>query len=108
MLTDLSALLAKRFGKPEKGVRTCLVADQALTFSGTLAPAAFAVVKNVGKMTPDDTTVLSRELAASKTRAEAMKWLPAGRALGPRGCPLLEVAPCGRCAAPVRRAPTGR
>ena len=37
LLTDLSALLAKRFGKPEKWVMTCLVADQAMTFSGTLA-----------------------------------------------------------------------
>ena len=32
-------------------------------------PAAFAVVKNVGKMTPDDTTVLSRELADRLSRS---------------------------------------
>ena len=69
LLTDLSALLAKRFGKPEKWVMTCLVADQAMTFSGTLAPAAFAAVKNVGKTTPDDTTVLSREIADRLSRS---------------------------------------
>ena len=53
-----------------------------------------------------------RELAAGKTRAEAMNWLPAGHALGPRGCPLLKVAPSGadvghahsgRCVAGARR-----
>jgi phenylpyruvate tautomerase len=69
LLTDLSALLAKRFGKPEKWVMTCLVADQGMTFSGTLDPAAFASVKNVGKMTPDDTAFLSREICERLSRS---------------------------------------
>ncbi len=62
LLSDLSALLAKRFGKPERYVMTCLVPELPMTFAATTAPAAFAVVKNVGKMTPDDTTFLSREI----------------------------------------------
>jgi hypothetical protein len=38
---------------------TCLCADLAMTFGGTPAPAAFVAVKNVGKMTADDTNALS-------------------------------------------------
>src|SRR5215468_4237336 len=62
LLLDLSRLLAKSFGKPERWVMTCLVPGVAMTFGGTRAPAAFVAVKNIGKMTPDDTAALSRAL----------------------------------------------
>ena len=62
LLSDLSRLLAQRFGKPERWVMTCLVPDLAMTFGGAPAPAAFVAVKNVGKMTSDDTTGLSAAL----------------------------------------------
>jgi phenylpyruvate tautomerase len=62
LLADLSKLLAARFGKPERWVMTCLQPGLSMTFGGSPAPAAFLAVKNVGKMTPDDTTRLSGEL----------------------------------------------
>jgi phenylpyruvate tautomerase len=62
LLADLSKLLAARFGKPERWVMTCLQPALSMTFGGSPAPAAFVAVKNIGKMTPDDTTTLSGEL----------------------------------------------
>jgi phenylpyruvate tautomerase PptA (4-oxalocrotonate tautomerase family) len=69
LLADLSKLLAARFGKPERWVMTCLVPGQAMTFGGTPAPAAFVAVKNIGKMTPADTTKLSGEISERLTGA---------------------------------------
>jgi phenylpyruvate tautomerase len=62
LLADLSKLLALRFGKPERWVMTCLQTGVAMTFGGTPAPTAFVAVKNVGKMTADDTETLSGEI----------------------------------------------
>jgi phenylpyruvate tautomerase PptA (4-oxalocrotonate tautomerase family) len=62
LLTDLSKLLAARFGKPERWVMTCLAPGLSMTFGGTPAPAAFVAVKNVGTMTTGDTETLSAEL----------------------------------------------
>src|ERR1700744_958273 len=62
LLADLSKLLAERFGKPERWVMTCLVPQLAMTFGGAAAPAAFVAIKNVGKMTADDTRTLSAAL----------------------------------------------
>jgi hypothetical protein len=73
LLGELSALLAKRFGKPERYVMTCLVPDQPMTFAATSVPAAFVVVKNVGKMTPDDTSFLSREICDRLARSLAIE-----------------------------------
>jgi phenylpyruvate tautomerase PptA (4-oxalocrotonate tautomerase family) len=69
LLSDLSALLAKRFGKPERWVMTCLVPGVAMTFGGGAEPAAFVAVKNIGTMTPDDTAILSREICDRLNRA---------------------------------------
>jgi phenylpyruvate tautomerase len=69
LLGELSTLLASKFGKPERWVMTCLVPGLAMTFAGTPAPAAFVAVKNIGKMTPDDTAGLSREICARLARA---------------------------------------
>jgi phenylpyruvate tautomerase len=62
LLAHLSSLLSKRFGKPEGWVMTCLVPGLPMTFAATTAPTAFAAVRNVGKMTPDDTATLSRDI----------------------------------------------
>ena len=62
LLADLSKLLAARFGKPERWVMTSLQPGVAMTFGGAPAPAAFVAVKNVGKMTADDTETLSSEI----------------------------------------------
>ena len=68
MLGDLSRLLAQRFGKPERWVMTCLQPNLPMTFGGDPAPAAFVAVKNIGKMTPEDTETLSREISARLQR----------------------------------------
>jgi phenylpyruvate tautomerase len=62
LLAELSKLLAARFGKPERWVMTCLQPGLSMTFGGALTPAAFVTVKNVGKMTANDTETLSGEI----------------------------------------------
>ena len=62
LLGELSKLAAARFGKPERWVMTCLVPGLPMTFGGDGAPTAFVAVKNIGKMTPDDTSTLSRDI----------------------------------------------
>jgi phenylpyruvate tautomerase PptA (4-oxalocrotonate tautomerase family) len=69
LLGELSKLAASRFGKPERWVMTCLVPAVPMTFGGDPAPAAFVAVKNIGKMTPDDTEVLSKEICGRVSRA---------------------------------------
>ena len=69
LLADLSKLAAARFGKPERWVMTCLVPGLPMTFGGERAPAAFVAVKNIGKMSGDDTETLSREICARLSRA---------------------------------------
>lgn len=59
LLGDLSRLLAKAFGKPERWCMTCLLPDLDMTFGGQPAPACFAAVRNVGTMAPADTEALS-------------------------------------------------
>jgi len=68
LLSDLSRLAAEHFGKPERWVMTCFV-PASLTFGGTAAPACFVAVKNIGKMTPDDTTRLSSALCERIAKA---------------------------------------
>lgn len=62
LLSDLSKLLAARFHKPERWVMTCLCPGLAMTFGGKPAPSAFIAVKNVGRMTAEDTNGLSAAL----------------------------------------------
>ena len=69
LLGELSKLAAARFGKPERWVMTCLVPGLPMTFGGDRAPAAFVAVKNVGKMSTDDTTVLSQKICARVSQA---------------------------------------
>jgi phenylpyruvate tautomerase PptA (4-oxalocrotonate tautomerase family) len=63
LLKDLSSLLARRFGKPERYVMTSLIPRPRMTFAGTSAPACFVEIKNVGAIDPS----LSRTLSADVT-----------------------------------------
>src|SRR4051812_36270444 len=76
LLGELSRLAAAQFGKPERWVMTCLVPGVAMTFGGTAAPAALVAVKNIGKMSSDDTAALSRGLC---DRLSAGLGVPADR-----------------------------
>jgi phenylpyruvate tautomerase len=69
LLGELSKLAAVRFGKPERWVMTCLVPGLPMTFAGDRAPAALVTVKNVGKMSGDDTTYLSQEICKRVSKA---------------------------------------
>jgi phenylpyruvate tautomerase PptA (4-oxalocrotonate tautomerase family) len=69
LLSDLSKLAAAGFGKPERWVMTCLVPGLHMTFGGDRAPAALVAVKNVGKMSPDLTEKLSRQICERVSQA---------------------------------------
>jgi phenylpyruvate tautomerase len=69
LLGELSKLAAARFGKPERWVMTCLVPGLPMTFAGNHAPAAFVAVKNIGSMSADDTSTLSREICQRVSKA---------------------------------------
>ena len=76
LLKDLSALLAKRFGKPERYVMTSLVPRPRMTFAGTTAPACFVEIKNIGEIS----AALGRTLSADVTaRLNAALGVPADR-----------------------------
>jgi phenylpyruvate tautomerase len=61
LLTTLSAKLAKHLGKPESYVMTSLEADARMTFGGTFAPVCYIEVKNIGRMTPEQTKSISSD-----------------------------------------------
>ena len=72
LLRDLSGALAMHFGKPERWVMTSLVPGAAMTFGGTPAPACFAAVKNIGKLTPQKTSEISADLTARLSQGLAV------------------------------------
>jgi phenylpyruvate tautomerase len=69
LLEDLSSLLAKRFGKPERYVMTSLVPRPRMTFAGTAAPACFVEIKNVGEIAPALARTLSAEVSSRLQQA---------------------------------------
>ena len=76
LLKDLSALLAKRFGKPERYVMTSLVPRPRMTFAGDGAPACFVEIKNIGEVS----SALSRTLSADvSARLQAALGVPPDR-----------------------------
>jgi phenylpyruvate tautomerase len=76
LLKELSALLAKRFGKPERYVMTALIPRPRMTFAGTTAPACFVEIKNIGEIS----AALGRSLSADVTaRLQAALGVPADR-----------------------------
>lgn len=64
LLGELSRLLSQGFEKPERWSMTCLVPNLSMTMGGQPAPSVFVAVRNVGKMTPDQTAMLSAEICA--------------------------------------------
>ncbi|UMM23089.1 hypothetical protein L5515_003977 [Caenorhabditis briggsae] len=48
LLKDLSDVIGKLLGKPEKYMCIHINTDQAISFAGTTQPAGFAVLKSIG------------------------------------------------------------
>jgi phenylpyruvate tautomerase len=69
LLEDLSSLLAKRFGKPERYVMTSLVPRPRMTFGGSAAPACYVEIKNIGAISPELSRTISAEVCARLTAA---------------------------------------
>lgn len=61
LLTSLSSKVAKHFGKPESYVMTAFEPDVKMTFGGTFEPVCYVEVKNIGKMTPEQTKAMSQD-----------------------------------------------
>lgn len=51
LLPELSQLLVKETGKPERYVMVALAADKAMMFGGTTAPLAYVECKSIGLST---------------------------------------------------------
>jgi phenylpyruvate tautomerase PptA (4-oxalocrotonate tautomerase family) len=68
LLKDLSALVARLLGKPERYVMISLTAREHMLFGGSNAPACYAELKNVGTLTPDQTEELSKALCQELSR----------------------------------------
>lgn len=61
LLKTLSSKLAKHLGKPESYVMTALESDARMTFGGTFDPVCYIEVKNIGRMTPEQTKSMSND-----------------------------------------------
>ncbi|MGP0127722.1 MAG: phenylpyruvate tautomerase MIF-related protein [cyanobacterium endosymbiont of Rhopalodia musculus] len=61
LLTSLSFKMAKHFGKPESYVMTAFEPDVQMTFGGTFDPVCYVEIKNIGKMTPEQTKSISKD-----------------------------------------------
>jgi hypothetical protein len=59
LLRTLSAELARELAKPESYVLVSFENDASMLFGGTPEPACFAVLKNIGTFSPDQTERLS-------------------------------------------------
>jgi phenylpyruvate tautomerase PptA (4-oxalocrotonate tautomerase family) len=62
LLKTLSGELAQLLGKPESYVMVSFENDATLLFGGSAEAACFAVLKNIGTFTPDQTERLSATL----------------------------------------------
>jgi phenylpyruvate tautomerase len=69
LLRSLSKLLSAEFHKPEQWVMTCFSPRAEMTFGGSDAPACYIEVKNVGKMTPEQTERLSAAIMQATSKA---------------------------------------
>lgn len=61
LLTSLSFKMSKHFGKPEFYVMTAFESDVPMTFGGTFDPVCYVEVKNIGKMTAQQTKSISND-----------------------------------------------
>src|SRR4029453_16681341 len=64
-LKKLSALLAQSLDKPEEYVMVLANPRPDMTFGGTSAPACYAELKNVGKLSSGEVEDLARRLGAA-------------------------------------------
>jgi len=76
LLSSLSGELARRLGKPESYVMTCVVPTTAMTFAGTTEPACFAELMNIGTFAPSATAALTAFLCERLSEALGV---PSGR-----------------------------
>lgn len=61
LLKSLSCKMANHFCKPESYVMTAFESDAQMTFGGTFDPVCYVEVKNIGKMTPEQTKSISKD-----------------------------------------------
>lgn len=62
VLSALSKWVAEALGKPERFVATCLTTGAAMTFAGSAEPTCLVELANVGRLEPELTERMSREL----------------------------------------------
>jgi len=60
-LKTLSSKLANHLGKPESYVMTALETEIPMTFGGTTDPVCYIEIKNIGKMSPNQTKSMSQD-----------------------------------------------
>jgi phenylpyruvate tautomerase PptA (4-oxalocrotonate tautomerase family) len=72
LLADLSRLLSQAFQKPERWSMTCFVTHLSMTLGGESTPCCFVAVRNVGTMTPEQTTNLSSDICQRVSAALAV------------------------------------
>jgi hypothetical protein len=68
LLEQLSALLSRELDKPEQYVMVSLTPRPQMIFGGRTAPACYAELKNVGKLSPTHVEELSQTLCAQLAR----------------------------------------
>jgi phenylpyruvate tautomerase len=68
LLAQLSALLSRELGKPERYVMVSLAPRVEMTFAGSTAPACYVELKNVGTLSPGRIEELSQTLCAEIAR----------------------------------------
>ncbi len=61
LLKTLSGKLSQHLGKPESFVMTAFQPEIPMTFSGTTEPVCYIEIKNVGKISPDNTQSMSQD-----------------------------------------------
>jgi phenylpyruvate tautomerase PptA (4-oxalocrotonate tautomerase family) len=69
LLKDLSAVMARRFGKPEQYVMTSLVPRPRTIFAGSPAPSCYVEIKNVGEISPELSRTVSADVCGRLTAA---------------------------------------
>lgn len=62
MLGTLSKRLAELLGKPESYVMTCWAPNAMMTFGGTDEASCFVEVKNIGRLTSEQTNAITRDV----------------------------------------------
>lgn len=64
LLNEVSSKVANALGKPEAYVMTLLGPETTMTFGGTPEPCSYIELKNIGTLTPEQTSALSELLCS--------------------------------------------